>query len=218
MVLLVLLVLPCVSGVFIDSWVRLKGVCVNEFGHYCSDQAYVTAVDPENVTVLNESACVNVALGLYSCDVFVNKTGVWWVGINFTDQNLSQSYNVVVRGDEEDVGGSMIVGVIALLPLLLGFLLVLGSRSLSDEHSVLKVFLLLFSFPLFFAGMYLGVTGLDDLGVSGDLGTNSAYTVQIVAYIMGFAIIGYFVVFSIYRIFMHFRGKREKLFSYGGEE
>ena len=54
----------------------------------------------------------------------------------------------------------MIVAMIILLPMLLGFFFLLGAVSLNEKHNILRVFLFLLSFPLFFASMNLGIEAI----------------------------------------------------------
>ena len=70
---------------------------------------------------------------------------------------LEGFYDVSVTGIVEDSSDRVFAGVLAFLPLFFGLILLFAAWSLSGEdHPVIKVFLFLLSFPLFFISLYFG--------------------------------------------------------------
>ena len=214
-ILLCLFCVPLVSGVFNDSWVRIKSVCVDGSGSYCVDTAQMTVIDPDNLTVENRSACVNIAESLWSCDFHVNKTGVWVLLVNFSSQNMSREYNVVVRSDEEDAGGKMIVASVVLLPMLLGFLLILGAKQLSEDHKSLRIFLFMFAFVCFFSSMSLAGSGISNYNSNDAFLSLVGRTVRWVGYIFGGVFISYWSIWLIYTVFKGLGERKKSKLEYG---
>jgi hypothetical protein len=55
-----------------------------------------------------------------------------------------------------EIGGGPLA-VIILLPMLLAFLIVLGANLLGEDHSILKIFLYMFSLVLFFVSLLIAM-------------------------------------------------------------
>ena len=55
----------------------------------------------------------------------------------------------------------MFLAALMLSPLILGFLLLWWASSLTDEHTILKTFLQMFTFVAFFLSMYLASVMVD---------------------------------------------------------
>jgi len=124
-------------GVLNDSVIELKAGCVDAYGNVCVDSAGLIVVDSDNITVHNNTVCDDVALGIVNCKFQVNKTGVWFAHVNFTNQNITREYNVVVEADN--------MSNVWMIPVLLGMGLVMIafyyiSLKLNKEHVILAVF------------------------------------------------------------------------------
>lgn len=107
-----------------------------------------------NYTILNQSGDViesgNLSTyfgGVYSFN-FVQDVGTYVVVL----------CDGGVRHIEVVEGENMIIAAIVLLPLLFGFLIMLGAWSLDgEEHSILKIFLFLLSFIMFYVSFHFGM-------------------------------------------------------------
>lgn len=147
--LVLVLVIPLVRGVQCEDVMSPPA--------NCTLVTPVISCGTYNYSVLNESGSV----------VDVGSLGVWGEGtfyLNFS-QGMGRfvvvlcdggSRELVVRGDDD-----MIIAAIILLPLLFGFLVMWGVSGLDGErHSVLKIFLSLLSFVMFFVSFHMGLVAV----------------------------------------------------------
>lgn len=138
--------------------VQVSGIDI--CGDIIDSPANCTMVTPEincttyNYTVLNQSG-----------DVLENGSLSPYFGSVYQFQFVQDigSYVVVlcdgaVRDVEVKEGDSVILAAVLLLPLLFGFLIMLGAVSLdSEKHSVLKIFLFMLSFVMFWVSLHFGL-------------------------------------------------------------
>lgn len=182
---LVLLLLPFVFGVENGSIVSIKAVCVDGFGNVCSDSAYHITIDPDNITWFNNSICSNVAFGVWSCSYEANKTGIWWTGINFSSQNISREFNVVV--EENKLGDvwtlSLVFGLVGLLGILF-----FVSVKLNKEHKYLGLFFFFMGVILISFLVFVMTKIVDDGGV-----LNALITVYRISVVLPFLVFVYFI-------------------------
>jgi len=103
---------------------------------------------------------------------------------------------VVVKPEED----KMIIGVLILLPMLLGFFLLIGALNMADQHVPLKIFMFLAGFVFFWASMHFGVTAVVefyDFPAMEELAGTTVYWVGVTF----FAIVSYFFIYAIYIMF-----------------
>lgn len=206
-----------VQGIFNNTNVYLKASCIDANGNVCGDTAKLLLISPDNITINNNTLCKNVALGTWSCDFKANITGIWFALINFTNQNITREYNIDVRNNEENVGGNMIMAMIIFIPLFFGLLLILGAGKLfkEDEHKVLKLFIFLFSFVMFFVSIYFGVVSLtSQFGVNTELEHAMVSVLQWIVIIFGFVIIAYFLIDGIVKVIDGVRRRKQEKENY----
>jgi len=139
-----------------------------------------------NITNLSENHC-------YALDLGCEDTGSWqneWATLCVQDKEVDK----------------MVLAVIILLPMLLAFLLILAAFSLSEDHWVLKVFMLLLSPIAFFSSLHFGLVSIIkyfDFPEMQELLGSTSYWIGWVLFVLT----SYFVLYIIYNIF---KAKREK--------
>ena len=101
----------------------------------------------------------------------------------------------------EQEGGSMIVAIIILLPMLLGLFMLGGAFTLDkDHHAALRIFLYLMSTVTFWVSMHFGLLSLIQFFRFEALEDMVSTTVFWSAWIWG-AVVTYFLIYLIYLIF-----------------
>ena len=117
------------------------------------------------------------------------------------------------RGVAPDESRAVIV-IIILLPLIFALLLVLTSLGLSDEHGILRVFLGFFAWIAFWVSLHFGLIALVEFYYLPALEN----LIGSVTYITGwlfFAIISYWFIYSIFKIFESRMEKKRERLNYG---
>jgi hypothetical protein len=116
--------------------------------------------------------------------------------------------NILIQG----VSG-VPLAIIIILPMLLGFIFLLGSFFLGEEHNAIKIFLFIISIVPFFMSMnygmitlinYYNFTELQDL-----IGTH-VYWVTL----LFFTILTYFIIYWLYKIIQFTAEKKKKGLEY----
>lgn len=158
---------PLVEGVKNDSNLTLRAVCIDAYGNLCQDTSKWTVILPNGTTLYNETAGVPTAKGIANFTVWFNTTGTWYVLVNFSSQNHTTEWNVVVEDydtqtlldvaeDWDMTGGLILYGLIVLGLLYAGF-------TLKEEHAVLKLILVGVGILLMPAGFIIASSTMSGL-------------------------------------------------------
>ena len=91
------------------------------------------------------------------------------------------------------------IAIIILIPLILGAFLLVGSATMSEEHSILKIFMFLLSFILFFTSLHFGMLGIVKFYNFPELQNAIGSTTYWVGIIFG-VIVAYFIIYAIYKM------------------
>jgi hypothetical protein len=134
--------------------------------------------------------------GTYTSYIICNKSGFEYLG------------ECKFKVEEDD---SMIIGIIILLPIILGIFFLIGAVTLNKSHWHLKIFLYLLSIITFFSSMHFGLLSVvkyfDFPELQNLMGTTT-YWVGLVFYVL----VSYFIiVFVIYMIHGMAQKRKEKL-------
>jgi hypothetical protein len=104
----------------------------------------------------------------------------------------------IIRQEEKD---NMFLGIIAILPMLLSIILLVGAATLNgQDHPVMKIFLFLASVIPFYASLNMAVVSLAkyyDFAEMIDLIGSTTYWITLLFVI----IVVYFIIYAIYKMF-----------------
>lgn len=117
-----------------------------------------------------------------------------------------------IRVLEEDES-KMILGVIILLPMILGIIFLLGAWSMGEEHHVLKFFLFLLCVPMFFLSFHLGMVGLVKFYNFPELQEAMASSTYIIGIIFAL-LVSYVIIYFVLKLFMTFKKNKESSLEY----
>ena len=110
----------------------------------------------------------------------------------------------------EEASG-MIIGIIILLPLILGFFFVIGALSLSEKHAPLRIFLFILSLITFFSSSHFAMVAIIkfyDFGIMQEAIAGTVYWVGIVLWL----ILIYFTLYLIILFVQHIvQARKEEL-------
>ena len=93
----------------------------------------------------------NLSIGAYNADIECNETNIATNTTNYYTGNC----DFIVESESK-----MIIAMIILLPMLLGFIMLLGSFFLGDDHAVLKIFLFLLAPITFWMSLHMGMLAI----------------------------------------------------------
>ena len=105
------------------------------------------------------------------------------------------------------------VGIIVLLPLILGFLLMYWATNLGDDHNVLRILIYLSPIPLFFMSYKYAVIVLDKFYILDTLIGSMSDDIYIIGLIF-FVIIAYFILYLIVKTINYIGQKQEEKLQY----
>jgi hypothetical protein len=166
---------------------------------YVTSASVICQVSEDNITWKNavstrHGGCVDETYGMVyiqNLDGFEN----YYIRCN---NGTTWTYTQVVTDD----GGAekkMILAVLILLPLLMGFLLLFAGVNLSEDHSVLKIFLFLLSMVLFWVSMHFGAITVVEYynfpAMQNLIGSTTYYTGMTF-----FVIVSYFAIYSFIKL------------------
>lgn len=126
---------------------------------------------------------------------------------------LSTNFIVTHYGETENSDNKFIVGLIALIPLVIGFFLILGAISLGDSHAVVKWFLLLLSPALGITSLHYATLGLIRFYNMPELQDAIGSTVYWFGIVWG-VIIAYLVIYGIIVMVHTAAQKKEEKLNY----
>jgi hypothetical protein len=117
-----------------------------------------------------------------------------------------------IKVTERD-SGNMIIAVLVMLPILFAFILLIAALSMGDTHAILKTFLFLLSFVMFWVSLHFGLTALIKFYNFPEMQELIGTTVEWTSWIL-FAIISYFFIYMIYLIFKNIAEKKKEKLEY----
>ena len=117
---------------------------------------------------------------------------------------------VKVRGKDEN---NMIIAAIILIPMLLGFFLLIGATGLGDDHVELRLFLFLLSPVMFIVSLHFGVVALVKFYNFPELENTVGATVYWFSLILG-GIVSYFFLYILIKIIHSVMEKKKDRLEY----
>lgn len=192
-VLIAILTIPLVMGVAEDTNITLRAACVDSYGVLCDETARWTVLYPNGTTAYNNTLGGNTAYGICNFTIWLNLTGVWYAYSNFSSNNVSQEYNIVVEDYTTSTTTNIwgVVSMIGQIMLILGmvFFLVYMAIKLDKEHMIIKWFLALCSFWVLLIGVAAARQSNTLAGWSRLLDTTFYVLVVIISVVMAYAIV-----------------------------
>jgi hypothetical protein len=199
----------------VNSEVDLKIPCVKSDNSKCTASAIcnITVSYPNNTIYVNNKAMTNNNVYFnYTLDN-ANTSGEYPTviycidgteyGYSFFSFKLNQS------GDGEQPSGFLTV--IILIPLLFAFVFMIGSISLGQDHTALKIFLFLLSILSYFSSAYFGIINLIKFYVFPEMNEALSYTTIAIGFVFLF-VLCYFLIYIIQKaIHAMAQNKKEKM-------
>jgi len=152
-------------AVNLDTNITLRSVCVNSQGSPCTENAYWTVYNP-NQTIIYNNTLGNTIGTLSNFTFWANMTGVYYVLVNYTSQNVTSTYNIVVE-DYRTVeiksiwdNTKMLLFSLTLISIIL--CMFYASFKLEQEHLFLKVLLLFGGVLFMLGGIGMSIYGFTD--------------------------------------------------------
>lgn len=112
-----------------------------------------------------------------------------------------------------DKEGKMIIAIIILIPLILGIIFLVGSATLGEEHTPLKIFLFLLSIITFFVSLHWGMLSVVRYFNFEPLEDAIGSTVYWFGLSFG-VIITYFIIYLFYKLVHASAQKKEERMKY----
>lgn len=187
-----LLLAPVVAAVNIDTNLTLKVGCFNSSGQYCTDQALWTVLYPNGTTLFNLTSGGNPAYGISNITIWFNTTGLWYVSANFTNQNYTVEYNIVVEDYETDKIIKLeddfnMTGIYILFGLII-FSLLYSGFMLGKEHNTIKWLMVLTAILLMPIAVQIAILGSSDAQTNTLLNAGLLAFEIIIVFIMLYAV------------------------------
>ena len=114
----------------------------------------------------------------------------------------------IVNDAGQETKDTSFLAIIALIPLILAIILMLGASSMSEEHSVLKIFLFLLSYSSLFISLWFAMIITVQLYNLFEL-QEAIGTFTLIMGSMYFVLITYFVFYAIQQTKLFFEKKKE---------
>jgi hypothetical protein len=157
LLLLLFLVVPAVLAANLDTNITIRAACVDVYGNLCANQGYWTVINPTGTTIYNQTQGDSYHYGISNFTIWLNKTGVYHILVNFSDVNLSAEYNVLVM-DYKTEEISSLYGDASMIPVILilvGIMVVIAylSMKMSQDHAIIKWFLAFIVFLFIIASL-----------------------------------------------------------------
>lgn len=115
---------------------------------------------------------------------------------------------IVVKGED-----NMIIGIIMLIPLILGIIFLVGSATLSEEHAALKIFLFLLSIITFFVSLHFGMIAIVEFFQVDALQNAIGSVVYWFGITFG-VIVTYFIIYLFFKLVHAVAQKKEEKLRY----
>jgi len=190
-----MLIVPA-SAVIVNTNLTLRAACVDSTGNLCLDSAGWTIISPNGTTLYNNTQGENTHYGINNFTIWLNLTGNYFVLANFSVQNVTREYNILVEDYETTNTNNLweenqmltFAVIIGTILFILAFLIV----KLDQEHFILKVLLL-----AFFIG-FLIMLPMGALKLSSDADHQAVYkTATTISAILG-SLIGIYIMFYLW--------------------
>lgn len=199
----------------VNSEVDLKIPCVKNDNSQCSASAVcnITISYPNNTIYVNNEVMTNSNVYFNYTLTNANTSGEYPTVIycvDGTDYGYSFfSFKLNQSGDNEQPSGFLTI--IILIPLLFAFIFMMGSLSLGQDHTALKIFLFLLSLLSYFSSAYFGIINLIKFYVFPELNEALSFSVIVIGFIF-FIVLCYFLIYIIQKaIHAAAQNKQEKM-------
>jgi hypothetical protein len=196
---LFVVLMSCANALQLGSNLTLRAECVDSYGNLCTDTARWTVILPNSTTIYNNSLGGVTSYGINNFTVWFNATGIWFVTANFSSQNVTHEWNIVV----EDYGIASLqedfamTGIYILFGIII-FTLLYAAFMFGKEHQTLKWLLALVAILL----MPIAVQ-IARLGSTNAMQNDLFDTAMIVFEYIVVAVLFYMVIYSIYVIVLN---------------
>ena len=183
----------------------------------CPDQIEISSNCTMITPHLNCTSYIYDIINITSTKILVNNANLSLVdgriyAFNFTYGEgeyiirlCDESTRQVWVTDEE---GKMIIAVIILIPLILGIIFLVGSATLSEEHTPLKIFLFLLSIITFFVSLHWGMLAVVKYSNFAPLQDAIGSTTYWFGLLFG-VIVTYFIIYLFYKL-VHASAQRKE--------
>jgi hypothetical protein len=148
-----------------------------------------------STTVLINNALMSTQNSLKNYSFMPNSTGIYPSMMVCVHGLVTNVKDLTFFANPEEV--TDLIGFIIFLPLLFGFLIVLGTAFLEEEHKILKILSYGLSFPLFFASGHFATISVFRFYAFTEL-QNALGTLTYWVGIMFFIVLAYFGLYIIY--------------------
>lgn len=201
-----------VSGVIQDTNITLKAGCVDNYGVLCTETGAWTVIQPDGATLYNNTAGENEDYGISNFTIWLNETGVWFVYVNFTSQNVTREYNIMVETyetptittiseDQTMTGIYILIGLIILGTIYTAF-------QLGKDHQVMKWLMLAVGIMMMPLAVQIARLGVSDTNLQSLLDTALIVYIYIVS-IMALYVFIYAVFYVLLRRFFKKDGNKK---------
>lgn len=159
LVLMAFLVFPSALAINADTNLTLRSICTNQNNNPCTDTARWTVIYPNGSTHSNNTLGGSSSYGVNNYTIWFNKTGNWYIYANFSSQNVTREWNVIVEAyDTEKITSTWsavaMMGGLILFGMII-FSLFYAAFKLDAEHQLLKWLMFSFGLILFFPAIWI---------------------------------------------------------------
>jgi uncharacterized membrane protein (DUF441 family) len=155
-----------------------------------------------NGTIVEESDLTLIGLDIYSLNV---TQGEGDYIVRLCDDSTREIKVTDTTGDKT------MIAVLILVPLILGLFLLIGSATMGEEHGILRIFMFLLTFILFFTSLHFGMLGVVKFYNFPELQEAIGSTTYWVGIVFG-VIVAYFCIYAIIKMIETIaKRKRQKL-------
>lgn len=207
MILFLLIPIVYAETFFTGSQGILWASCKN--WTYTNSSATITIYYPNSSIFVNSQGMINFTTGQFFYNFTVPKiTGNYLANV---DCNIAGVHGFDEENFVVEEASGMIIGIIILLPLILGFFFVIGALSLSEKHAPLRIFLFILSLITFFSSSHFAMVAIIkfyDFGIMQEAIAGTVYWVGIVLWL----ILIYFTLYLIILFVQHIvQARKEEL-------
>lgn len=195
----VLMIVPFVLGGYpaCEDFVEINGSCTM-ITPTLACSVYNYSIINSSGTVVTESTLTNLEGDIYYFNFSQNRG-------DYVVKLCDGTTREITQGPE---GDDMFIGFLILIPMLLGLGLLIATMSMGKAHDLLKIFLFLLSFLLFFSSMHIGMVSVIKFYEWPEMQEVIGTTVYWTGLILSF-LIAYFLLASV-RWFFHVAAQKKK--------
>lgn len=169
-----------------------------------------------NVEVYNKTSQVSagnmsnptILLYTYNASILEKGSYVALFNCNLTNSTFYGSTQFEVKGDD-----NMLLGIIALIPIIFGCMMMFGAFSLGDEHNALRIFLFLLAPVTVWSGLHFASIAIANIYGITEMQTFLSTT----TYWMGvlfFLLVSYFVIYLLIKLVHTAAQKKQERLEY----